>query len=174
MIFNQTYVSPPYAPIIWNDTGHYDYFYIDFKKTLVPFSMGMFVESILVYGTTTIPITGMEKINATTCKVYANISELIHGLLVMSKSPTRLKLSSGKELPAFSSFMFVSGVSSYLDTGYNYETLDMYNAYTHNTVSEEFETLLPEPYVFTPYESATVPTGWDTASVSENLTVTLI
>ena len=121
MIFNQTYVSPPYAPTIWNDTGHYDYFYIDFKKTLVPFSLGMFVESILVYGTAPITVTGIEKINGTTFKVYANISGLIHGLVVMSKSPTRLKLVTGKELPAFSTFTFVSGIVTYIDGGYIYE-----------------------------------------------------
>ena len=121
MIFNQTYVSPPYTPLIWNDTGKYNYFYIDFKKTLSPFSMGMFVESILVYGTAPITITALEKINATTCKVYADISGLIHGLVVMSKSPTRLKLSTGKELPAFSTFAFVSGIAAYLDSGYIYE-----------------------------------------------------
>lgn len=121
MIFNQTYVSPPYSPLIWNDTGKYDYFYIDFKKPLTPFSTGMFIESVLVYGTAPITITALEKINATTYKVYANISGLIHGFVVMSKSPTRLKLITGKELPTFSSFTFVSGVSSYIDGGYYYE-----------------------------------------------------
>ena len=121
MIFNQTYVSPPYAPLIWNDTGKYNYFYIDFKKTLAPFSMGMFVESILVFGTAPITVTGVEKVNTTTYKIYANISGLIHGFVVMSKSPTRLKLITGKELPAFSTFAFVAGISSYIDGGYLYE-----------------------------------------------------
>lgn len=123
MIFNQTYVSPPYSPLIWNDTGKYNYFYIDFKKTVTPFTLGMFVESILVYGTAPITVTNVEKVNVTTYKVYADISGLIHGLVVMSKSPTRLRLTTGKELPSFSTFTFLAGISSYIDAGYFYESV---------------------------------------------------
>lgn len=171
MIFNQTYVSPPYAPLIWNDTGKYNYFYIDFKKTLAPFSMGMFVESILVYGTAPITITALEKINATTCKVYADISGLTHGLVVMSKSPTRLKLSTGKELPAFSTFTFVAGVASYIDGGYMYDYCTyVLNSYTasENVITTLCDVVYPESI------ESIVYTSLLSNIVTENATITLI
>ena len=177
MIFNQTYVRPPYAPLIWNDTGKYNYFYIDFKKTLAPFSMGMFIESSLVYGTAPITVTALEKVNTTTYKVYANITGLLHGVTVMSKSPTRLKLASGKELPAFSTFAFITGVSSYIDGGYFYEITQRVevSSFASAIIDTLIELSLHPSSTITPvYESISIFSKWAPVSITETTTVVLL
>jgi len=45
----------PYEPKVWNDSGEYSYFYIDFKQSLSDFSMGMLTESIIVHDSVQIP-----------------------------------------------------------------------------------------------------------------------
>lgn len=127
MVFNQTYVSPPYVPRIWNDTGVYTYFYIDFKKPLAAFSIGMWVDSILIMGNALLTPTSVEKINASTYKVYVPLSDLYHGLFVTSKRPTRLYTEIGKEVPAFAVHMNVDGLSYYLDAAYIYDRISYIN-----------------------------------------------
>lgn len=126
MIINRTSpgINKPYEPLIWNDTGIYSYFYIDFQKALGPLTAGMWQESIVVYGSGSITVTAVEKINASTYKVYANITNLPHGYTVMHKKTTRLTLADGATLPAFSIWALVTGQTSYLDGGYLYDGAD--------------------------------------------------
>ena len=49
-----------YQPVIWNDEGVYDYFYIDFRRALEPFSLGMWNESIVVHDNEQLTVTGVE------------------------------------------------------------------------------------------------------------------
>lgn len=47
-----------YQPVCRNDSGIYSYFYIDFRRAMMPFSLGMFNESILVYDSVQIRVHG--------------------------------------------------------------------------------------------------------------------
>lgn len=62
-----------YQPIIYNDTGVYDYFYIDFRRALEPFSLGMWNESIVVHDSVQLEVSGIE--NSWTQNPYTPITE---------------------------------------------------------------------------------------------------
>ena len=50
-----------YQPIIYNDAGVYDYFYIDSRRVLEPFSIGIFNESIIVSGASVLNVTDVKQ-----------------------------------------------------------------------------------------------------------------
>ena len=58
-----------YKPIIWNDSGEYSYFYIDFKKSMEFFTLGMFNESIIVHDSEQLPVKGIENISPSVYKI---------------------------------------------------------------------------------------------------------
>ncbi|MEG1491966.1 MAG: hypothetical protein RR394_06915 [Oscillospiraceae bacterium] len=62
-----------YEPVIYNDTGVYSFFYIDFRRGLEPFSIGMLNESIIVTAGTQLAVTGVEQ--AWTQNPYSPVSE---------------------------------------------------------------------------------------------------
>ena len=118
MQFSVVHVGTEYIPTIWNDSGIYTYFYIDFLSAMQEFTFGMFSESIIVYDSVQISVTAVEKVSASVCKVYANIASLPHGVTVINKKTSKLKFSSGESVPAFSIHMFVAGQVAYIDGGY--------------------------------------------------------
>ncbi len=112
-----------YEPTIWNDSGVYTYFYIDFRRALEPFSLGMLTESLIISnGVNNLPITGYEMISSSIYKIYCNISNCADGVIVINKKTTRLSFASGDVLPVFSTMFYVSGQVSYIQLKYIYET----------------------------------------------------
>ena len=118
MQFSVVHVGTEYIPTIWNDSEVYTYFYIDFLSPLQEFTFGMFSESIIVYDSVQISVTAVEKVSASVCKVYANIANLPHGVTVINKKTSKLKFSSGENVPSFSIHMFIAGQVAYIDGGY--------------------------------------------------------
>ena len=49
----------PYEPRISNDPGEYNYFYVDFRQELQPFSLGMWNASIVVHDSVQLTVTGV-------------------------------------------------------------------------------------------------------------------
>lgn len=107
-----------YKPNIWNDNGVFNYFYIDFKEPLEKFSLGMFLESIVLYDSESIPITNVEYVSPGVYKVFADISGKINGVTVINKKTTLLNFATGKLLPAFSTLFYVDGVANYVRKAY--------------------------------------------------------
>ena len=79
-----------YKPTVWNDSGVYDYFYIDFRRAMEQFSMGMLAQSIIVYDSVQIPITDYEFISPGVYKIYADISNKMKGVTVINKKTSLL------------------------------------------------------------------------------------
>ena len=49
-----------YKPLIYNDSGVYSYFYIDFRRAMQAFSTGMFAESIIIHDSSQINVTNVQ------------------------------------------------------------------------------------------------------------------
>lgn len=110
-----------YNPTCWNDEGVFDYFYIDFKRGLENFSLGMFNESIIVHDTEQLRVAGVEYVSYGVYKVYCNIADKMNGITVVNKKSTLLTTTSGSLLPVFSVHFYVSGVATYIRKAYVYE-----------------------------------------------------
>lgn len=113
-----------YEPLVWNDEGLYDYFYLDFKNPMEAFSVGMLTESIIVHDSEQLPITGFEKMSASIYKLYCNISDKVSGITVLNKATSLLSFSSGAQLPPFSVHTFIAGILSYKRLKYIMEGAD--------------------------------------------------
>ena len=50
-----------YEPVAYNDAGVYDFFYLDFKRVMEPFSIGQFDESVIVSGTAILSVTDVQQ-----------------------------------------------------------------------------------------------------------------
>lgn len=132
-----------YEPTIWNDSGVYTYFYIDFRRALEPFSMGMLTESLIVNdGVNNLSITGYEAVSAGIYKIYCDISGKINGVMVFNKRNTRLYLTTGDPLPVFSVLFYVAGITSYIDLQYIYEITEWINPSFTDSETETME-LIP-------------------------------
>lgn len=83
-----------YAPTVWNDYGVYSYFYIDFLKPVGSFSIGMLQESLYVFTTSQKAISGFERIDSRTFKIYCDISDGYEGVCVINIANTKLKFST--------------------------------------------------------------------------------
>lgn len=117
-----------YKPLIWNESGVYTFFYIDFRYVVLPFSLGMWNESIVVHDDEQLNITKVEKVTGTLYKAYCNIADKIHGITVLNKATSRLHFSStGERVPVFSVHTFISGIPSYDSTTYLYEKEDLFS-----------------------------------------------
>jgi len=114
-----------YKPTIYNDSDVYTYFYIDFRRTLQSFSLGMFNESVIVYDSQQVAVTRIEKTGTTVYKIYCDITNKIHGITVLNKKTTRLRFSTGELLPVFSVHMFVEGQSAFIDGAYVYDPINL-------------------------------------------------
>ncbi len=114
-----------YKPTIYNDSGIYSYFYIDFRRTVQAFSLGMFNESVIVYDSQQVSVTRIEQTGTTVFKVYCDITNKIHGITVLNKKTTRLRFATGELMPVFSVHMFIDGQSAYIDGAYVYNTASL-------------------------------------------------
>lgn len=105
-----------YAPEIWNDPGVYSYFYIDFKRILQPFSLGMFLESERIVGNTMLSVNAIEHISQSIYKVHCDLSGQ-EQVEVSDSTFGWLSFVSGDKLPAFSVSFVPSGITSALNQG---------------------------------------------------------
>ena len=127
-----------YRPRCWNEEGVFDCFYIDFKRGLSEFSPGMFIESIIVYDSESLPIRGAEYVSNGVYKVYCDISGRKQGVTVVNKKSTLLETAGGNVLPVFSVMFYVSGLESYVRKAYKYEHID-FSAFTLPAAAERAE-----------------------------------
>lgn len=132
-----------YEPILWNDEGIYSYFYIDFKRAIAPFSLGMLAESIIVYGDAQIPITGFTKVSSSVYKIFCDISNKPKGVLVFNRASTLLKYSSGQKLPVFSTLFYATGQVPQESLDYIYD-ISNFDGYAGVSVTESHSFALHE------------------------------
>ena len=112
-----------YTPIIWNDDGEYDHFYIDFKRGLEGFSSGMLAESMIVHDAEQLLITGFSKVSNGVYKIMCDISGKVSGITVLHKTTSYLKFLGGVRVPVFSVHMYIEGIASYLKADYMYDSV---------------------------------------------------
>lgn len=127
-----------YQPIIYNDEGVYDYFYIDFRRAIEPFSLGMWNESIVVNDSVQLSVTQTAEVSLGIYKIYCDIRDKIHGITVLNKKTSRLRFAStGERVPVFSTHMFIEGQTAYIDGAYVYNKADLqlpeFNSVTDST-----------------------------------------
>ena len=128
-----------YEPVAYNDAGVYDFFYLDFKRVIEPFSMGMVSESIIVSASSVLPVTDVEQYSDTVYKVFCDISNQPKGVCVTNKKSTRLHFWNGEPVPAFSVWFSVAGQANYIDAGYLFDKCDFT---TFNTATSENENVV--------------------------------
>ena len=128
-----------YEPEAYNDAGVYDFFYLDFKRVMEPFSIGMFKESIIVSAAAVLQVTDVEQYSDTVYKVFCNISNQPKGVCVTNKKSTRLHFWNGEPVPAFSVWFSVAGQTNYIDAGYLFDKCDFT---TFNTTTSENENIV--------------------------------
>jgi len=112
-----------YRPIIWNDSGETTFFYIDFRRAMRPFSIGMWNESIIVHDSAQLPVTDIKFVSTGIYKIYCDISNRVHGITVVNKITSLLRFSNNERLYVFSIHMFVTGIAQYITAGYMYESV---------------------------------------------------
>lgn len=112
-----------YQPRCWNDEGIYEYFYIDFRQSMAPFSLGMWNESIVVHDREQLGVPQVGYIAPGIYKVWCDLSGRMHGITVLNKITSLLHFGSGRVLPAFSTHFFVAGIDAYKNLDYVYDTV---------------------------------------------------
>lgn len=112
-----------YEPIVWNDSGVYTYFYIDFKRAIETFSLGMAQSSLVVMDSSKRDIVNVERVSGSVYQIFCDISDCPPGIVILNKKTGYLRFASGAKVPAFSVHMFVEGQGSYIDAGYYYDSV---------------------------------------------------
>lgn len=161
-----------YEPILWNDEGVYSYFYIDFKRAMAPFSLGMLTESIIVYGDTQIPITGFEHVSGSVYKIFCDISNKPKGVLVFNRKGTLLTYLSGEKLPVFSTLFYVAGQVPQEPLDYIYDTSN-FIGYASASATESHNFSLCE-LVDTALSDSSTYVGWKASLATENASLVLV
>ena len=161
-----------YEPVAYNDAGVYNFFYLDFRRVLEPFSMGMFSESIIVSASSALPVTDVEQYSDTVYKVFCNISNQPKGVSISNKKSTRLHFWNGEPVPAFSVWFGVAGQTIYIDAGYLFDKCDFTTFNT--TTSENENVVLSDAFSIDAISERTTfsPTIFS-ATTADNATITL-
>ena len=159
-----------YEPEAYNDAGVYDFFYLDFKRVMEPFSIGQFNDSVIVSGAAVLPVTDVEQYSDTVYKVFCNISNQSKGVSVSNKKTTRLHFWDGTQVPVFSEWFSVAGLASVLDAGYFYENAQIIDAAM--TATENSNLVMWTPIVIPPISETANITGPD-LTATENVNIVL-
>ena len=112
----------------WNDDGVYDYFYVKFKKAINPFSYGQFVNTVKVYSIssdTYLPVSGVTRLDGTTCKVNCDISKENSGVIVIGLPTSYLTYTSGSAVQKFISMFYVNGIDRIVTYAYLWENIGL-------------------------------------------------
>lgn len=113
-----------YQPLVWNDSGVYSYFYIDFRRAMESFSTGMFNESIIVHDSEQLSVTGVTYVSTGVYKIQCDISGRNHGIAVVNKKTSLLAFATKEQLPVFSVHFYVAGIDAYERFKYLYDDAD--------------------------------------------------
>ena len=160
-----------YQPLAYNDKGVYSYFYLDFRRILEPFSIGMFADSIIISASSVLSVMQTEQVSATVYKIYCDISSQLKGVVVANKKTTRLRFSNGEIVPVFSIWFAVSGLDSQLDVGYFYDKHSVtYTTFSASGVPEI--ALIPLMAVDSVQETYNIP-ECSLVTATETTTITL-
>lgn len=166
-------ILPPYAPTIWNDSGVYTYFYIDFKQELTPFSVGMFNDSIIIHDSVQILATEVTYVSPGIYKVYCDLNGKTYGITVLNKVTTLLSLITGEPLPTFSIHMDVNGIVAYTRLKYAFDSVNAKDIWLCENIAEDPEVFFWEAIALDEvYESTNIIT-LITTTQTENASVIL-
>lgn len=168
-----------YEPEAYNDAGVYDFFYLDFKRVMAPFSIGQFNESVIVSGTSALSVSQVTQATdgsgnkiAGVYKVYCDISAQTRGVSISHQKNSRLHFWDGTQVPVFSTSMYVAGLTTYIDGGYYYDSADFW-AFGGSVTENESVTLADSFSVDAISESCTFAPAILNATVTETPTITL-
>lgn len=145
-----------YKPVIRNDPGVYSYFYIDFKRVVSLFSLGMFNESIIIYDSERIDVTDILLVSSGIYKVYCDLSEKNRGITVINKKTSLLSFATGETIPVFSTIFYVEGLEQIVRVAYAYETTDIVNKH-FSIAAENADVSFNQYFQKTIQDSMTIP-----------------
>lgn len=103
------------VPTCWNDDGHYDYFYIDYHQSLAGVTKSLFnLSSSVLSENGQIEVTAVTTVNASTLKVYCDMSGLFPGwIAVIGYNSSWLTYSSGVQVPEFGAAFWLDGLAPF-------------------------------------------------------------
>lgn len=156
-----------YTPRVWNDEGVYDYFYIDYIRDVVNFSLGRFRHSTIISGATgELTPTNAEQISASVYKIYANIAGAGQ-VSVMGRKARGLKFPGNDDVPGFEANFWVDDEVLH-QPGYMY---DAFALQEHHPAGIENLTLgfFAGHGVFTVHDTVQISTA---QTITETCTVT--
>ena len=159
-----------YQPLIWNDSGVYDYFYIDFRRAMEAFSLGMWNESIVVHDSVQLQVAQIAEGSYGVYKITCDIRGKKNGITVLNKKTSRLRFASGERVSVFSTHMFIAGQASNIDGGYFYEKVNFARLdldFTENVVALMYPPVEAGSYL------ETIAFALPTITASETATITL-
>ena len=164
-----------YKPTIWNDSGEYSYFYIDFNQSVLPFSIGMFNQSVVIHDSVQLSVNGIEKVSDSVYKIYCDISNRIHGITVMNKKISKLRYADRTQLPAFSVHMFIAGQDQYFELAYIYDLVESPDFFSGFTFDEDSVLYTTTAFAIDPiYDDVAAVNIFSGYAFSETPTLTLI
>lgn len=157
-----------YEPRVWNDEGVYTHFYIDFKGFIAPASTGMFAESVIVHDSVQLTITAVQQINATTYKIFCDISGKVSGITVLNKKTSLLTFTDGTKVKPFATHFYVAGIVPYVKMDYGYDAVEFSDA----AGGSHLESVLTNAWTLLPNDTITEAATF--SSVTTALAVELI
>lgn len=121
-----------YTPRVWNDPGVYDYFYIDYIRDVVNFSLGRFRHATIISGATgeLIP-TNAEQISQSVYKIYVNITGAGQ-VSVLGREARGLKFPGNDDVPGFEANFWVDDETPY-QPDYMYDAFALQEAHPNGT-----------------------------------------
>lgn len=167
-----------YEPTIYNDEGVYTYFYLDFKRGVTPFSIGMFNLSMIVHDSEQLEVSHIEYVSTGLYKVWCDIANKIHGITLINKVTTLLSFLNGDPIPSFSVHMYIDGIDMYENLQYMYDPVewDDYPVNTLGDITESYDdiALFDDVEFEEIYDDETYATPCPQGSIVETPSVALI
>lgn len=123
-----------YEPLVYIDQGQYSYFYIDFKKALQPFSLGMLVESINVYSNNgALNLLFFERVSPSVVRIYCDLPQN-QRIVVEGRSDGYLTFVTGEKVPQFFVNFFTGVEIPTFKPAYVYESIKVVDDDFHETI----------------------------------------
>lgn len=167
---------PPYAPTVWNDSGMFSYFYIDFRQSVELFSLGMLAESItlLAGGSVVLPITSFERLSNSRYRMYCNLAGQ-ETVAVVNKREGWLRFAGGERVPTFSQSLVIAGATGYFKPAYIYDPVPLIETQYHLKVTEQNKLLFnPNLALPTAIDSGNISDFFESVTMACSDTVTII
>lgn len=123
-----------YEPLVYIDQGQYSYFYVDFKKALQPFSLGILVESINVYSNNgALNLLFFERVSPSIVRIYCNLPQN-QRIVVEGRNDGYLTFVTGEKVPQFFVNFFTGVEIPTFKPAYVYETIKVVADDFHETI----------------------------------------